>query len=288
MEDRKGAGMNRRALCIGINDYPGTEMDLRGCVNDARDWSALLSERGFEVTTLLDAQASKAAMVEGLRELIGGAARGDVVVISFAGHGTCVPDLDGDELDGLDEGLCPHDIQTGAGALTDDEIHQLLGARAAGVRLVLIADSCHSGTVTRAAAPDPDADDAPRVRFLPMGNWLPPSRLPRALSGSRGLSMQAVTGRSAFSKALSRAGGDLLLAGCQEGADHFSYDASFRGRHSGAFSYYALKALKGLPADATYAQWHAAITPACLPAASYPQTPQIVGSAAAKRRRIFS
>ncbi|WP_349769079.1 caspase family protein, partial [Zoogloea sp.] len=27
--------MSKKALCIGINDYPGTQNDLSGCVNDA-------------------------------------------------------------------------------------------------------------------------------------------------------------------------------------------------------------------------------------------------------------
>lgn len=30
--------MANRAPCIGVNDYPGSGMDLRGCVNDAKDW----------------------------------------------------------------------------------------------------------------------------------------------------------------------------------------------------------------------------------------------------------
>ena len=48
--------MAKLALCIGINNYPGTGMDLAGCVNDANDWAALLASRGFQVDTLLDAQ----------------------------------------------------------------------------------------------------------------------------------------------------------------------------------------------------------------------------------------
>ena len=31
--------MSKKALCIGINDYPGTQNDLSGCVNDANDWA---------------------------------------------------------------------------------------------------------------------------------------------------------------------------------------------------------------------------------------------------------
>jgi hypothetical protein len=46
------------ALCIGINDYPGTSSDLAGCVNDAQDWAAMLTGRGFSVSTLLDGEAT--------------------------------------------------------------------------------------------------------------------------------------------------------------------------------------------------------------------------------------
>jgi hypothetical protein len=152
--------MTKRALCIGINNYPGTHMDLKGCVNDANDWAAELGARGFAVKKLLDSQATKVAMVDAFRTLIGEAVNGDVVVITYSGHGTYVPDINGDEVDGLDEALCPYDLQTGGAALLDDEIHEMFAARKQGVRVVLISDSCHSGTVTRAAAADPDAGDA--------------------------------------------------------------------------------------------------------------------------------
>ena len=33
------------ALCIGINDYPGTGSDLSGCVNDANDWGKILAAK---------------------------------------------------------------------------------------------------------------------------------------------------------------------------------------------------------------------------------------------------
>jgi hypothetical protein len=279
--------MAHRALCIGINNFPGTQMDLAGCVNDANDWAAELSARGFKVTKLLDGQATRAAMIEGFKSVIGAAAGGDVVVITYSGHGTYAPDVNGDEVDGLDEGLCPWDLQKN-GALLDDDIHALFTARKAGVRLVLLSDSCHSGTVTRAAAADPDSDDLPRPRFMPMGNWLPPERLPKGPSGKPVAHVAVGNPTSAFEKGVSRKAGDLLLSGCKEGPNHFSYDARIKGRPNGAFTYYALKALKGLEPDATYAQWHGAITPQYLPSASYPQSPQLVGSAAARNRKLFT
>jgi hypothetical protein len=269
--------MSKKALCIGINNYPGTHMDLQGCVNDATDWAQALTARGFAVTTLLDAQATKANMVAAMSSLIAGGAAGDSLVITYSGHGTYQPDTDGDEADGLDEALCPHDIQTRGEALIDDEIRALFATRKPGVRVLLIADSCHSGTVNRAAPAEPEAD-APRPRFLPMGNWLPAGRAAPVIAAPGAV--------SPFAGVLLRQLGDLLLSGCKEGPNNFSYDAKIAGRYNGAFTYYALKTLKTLPAGATYADWHAAIC-TYLPSASYPQSPRILGISAARRQPVF-
>lgn len=278
--------MSKKALCIGINNYPGTQMDLQGCVNDANDWADALAGRGYRVSLLLDAKATKAAMVKAMTKLIAGGAAGDRLVITFSGHGTYQPDADGDEVDGLDEALCPHDIRT-AGALIDDEIRAIFGKRKAGVRVVLIADSCHSGTVTRAAPSEPEAD-APRPRFMPMGNWLPERSLPRTRAGTL-VDRIAIhpTLVSVFASVLRKQQGDLLLSGCQEGPNNYSYDARINNRYNGAFTYYALKTLKALPKTGTYAAWHKAIRD-YLPSASFPQSPQIVGNSAARKQKVFA
>lgn len=278
--------MAKRALCIGINDYPGTDMDLRGCVNDAEDWAAELARRSFSVETLLDAKASKAALVKGIRALVQGASTGDSLIITFSGHGTYAPDTSGDESDGLDEALCPYDIKQG-NVLIDDEIHTLFAERKPGVRILLISDSCHSGTVTRAAPVDPEAE-GPRPRFMPMGTWLPDDQLPRAPNGKVASVVGFLAGVSPFAGAISLGNGhDLLLSGCAEGPNNFSYDAKIAGRPNGAFTYYALKALKRMSAMATYAEWHAEIRKA-LPSANYPQTPQLFGSKKAFRNKLFT
>lgn len=277
--------MARNALCIGINNYPGTQMDLQGCVNDANDWAAVLAGRGFKVTRLLDDQATKAAMVKAMNELIGKAGKGDSLVITFSGHGTYQPDEDGDEADGLDEALCPYDLQARGEALIDDEIRQIFGTRKDGVRIVLISDSCHSGTVTRAAKAEKDADTRPR--FMPMGNWLPARLLPKDRAGKLATTMVAPAGTSPLLGAYANKLGDLLLSGCKEGPNNYSYDARIAGRFNGAFTFYALKALKGLKAEATYADWHKAIVK-YLPSASYPQSPQIVGGEAARKGKVFA
>jgi hypothetical protein len=269
--------MAKRALCIGINDYPGTQNDLRGCVNDANDWAAALAARGFTVSKLLDSQATKAALVAGFEQLITTAQSGDTLTITFSGHGTLAPDTSGDEMDGYDEALCPYDIHQGQ-VLLDDEIHQLFRKRPAGVRLILISDSCHSGTVTRNAPPDPEATDAPRIRFLPLASWLPADQLPK---GAGGKPLATLPVSQVFSPwaGVVTAAGDLLMAGCEEGPDHYSYDATFSKRANGAFTYYALRALKTLPPSATYRDWHAAIRRS-LPSTNYPQKPQLLGTKA--------
>ena len=277
--------MSKKSLCIGINNYPGTDMDLRGCVNDAEDWAATLSGRGYSVQKLIESQATKAALVAAIRGLVQGAAGGDNIVITFSGHGTYAPDENGDEPDGLDEGLCPYDIKQGQ-VLIDDEIHQLFAQRPARVRILLISDSCHSGTVIRAAAADPDADAA-RPRFMPMGAWLPESKLPRAANGQPATQVAVTSTLSPWAGAISQAGGDLLIAGCAEGPNNYSYDAQIAGRPNGAFTYYALKALKKMMPASTYADWHAEIRKS-LPSASYPQTPQLFGSKAARKYKVFA
>jgi hypothetical protein len=63
--------MAKYALCIGINDYPGTGSDLAGCVNDANDWATLLKNRGFLVDKLLDKQAKGDAIREAIEGTVG-------------------------------------------------------------------------------------------------------------------------------------------------------------------------------------------------------------------------
>ena len=280
--------MKKLALCIGINNYPGTDMDLAGCVNDANDWAAELVKRGFSVSKLLDEQATKAGMVEGLRRVIDQAAPGDVVVITYSGHGTYQYDTDGEEADGLDEALCPYDIRALGAALIDDEIHAIFKSRREGVHLTLISDSCHSGTVNRAPADSADQEAGRLPRFMPMRVWMPEPRL--ATAGPQGAAVPRKGkhgAATAFTTEPEDDAGDVLMAGCEEGEGHFSYDASFQNRSNGAFSFYALRALRTLPAHASYAQWHQALADD-LPSTRYPQKPQIQGRSESTERAIFS
>jgi hypothetical protein len=250
------------ALCIGINDYPGTQNDLAGCVNDADDWSAELAARGFAVTKLLDRAATKAGMVRAMREVLGRARDGDTVVITYSGHGSWTADEDGDEADGRDEALCPWNLEDGL--LLDDELHALFAERAPGVRLTFVSDSCHSGTVARSA---PTA--APRARYMPPAAFVRDEARLGALARAEG---RAAAGKPR--------GGALLLAGCQDA--EYSYDAVFGKRANGAFTRAALDALKKLPQGVSYETWFAEIRKS-LPSREYPQRPNLVGTDSQRR-----
>ena len=118
--------MNKYAFCIGIYDYPGTNMDLNGCANDAEDWSETLKQREFNVNKLPDKEATKEKIVKAISELLANSKDGGSLITTFSGHGTYQPDFNGDEMDGLDEALCPYDIHINRSALTDAEILNLL------------------------------------------------------------------------------------------------------------------------------------------------------------------
>lgn len=271
--------MAKRALCIGINDYPGTNSDLAGCVNDANDWAEALTDRGFTVTKLLDKQAIGNSIRKAIKAMVSGAKKDDIIIIQYAGHGSYVPDEDGDEPDGTDECICPHDVAT-KGEITDDELFELYSDRQRGVKVVMISDSCHSGTVTRFAPistpPTIIGPNAPqrKVRFLPPATFLTHADAAK-LGIRRALRRSSPPGRY----------GALLMSGCQDA--ELSADASFEGRPNGAFTFVALRSLASLSSTATYWEWYKKIRKV-LPSQQYPQTPNLYGSTSMKKWKIFS
>ena len=157
----------RRAVCIGIDDYPTAP--LSGCVNDATLWRDTLAGLGYDAKLITNGEASRLGMLAALGELVGSSRPGDSLVFQYAGHGTQVDDVSGDEAadDGLDEALVPFDYQDGQ-FLIDDDIGEVLDDLPDGVSLTCFLDCCHSGTGTRAflGTRDNRPDAGERVRFL--------------------------------------------------------------------------------------------------------------------------
>lgn len=232
--------MAKRAICVGINKfakYP--QFTLQGCVNDAKDMAALckslLGFKASEVTTLTDAQATKAAIVSQLKSAVAAAKAGkiDYLLFSWSSHGTQMTDTSGDEPDGMDEAFVPHDIAEKAGdwdpahIIIDDEFHDLFQQLPDSVLLEVYLDTCHSGTGLRGAE---FSLHAPRARFVS-----PPS-------GRGPLKQREVRGFALARQAEAPATHQILWSGCK--ANQTSADAYFDGRYNGAFTYYFVKTMK--------------------------------------------
>lgn len=267
----------KRAVCIGINDYPGTESDLSGCVNDANDWALALEKKGFKiVVTLTDAHAKGKTIIENLESLVDLSKKGDSMVVTYSGHGSYVPDEDGDEPDGIDECLCPYDIMDN-GPIVDDRLYKIFSNIKDGVKAVFFSDSCHSGTVSKfmsmATFQGSESTYYRNVKFMPPQTFLP----------SRSLTWFSDINRSYVPPA--RKDFMLLMAGCQ---DHeYSYDAMLEGRPNGVFTFVALRTLKLISSRSTYSQWFKEIRKV-LPSVYFPQAPALFAPSNMKRWRVLS
>jgi hypothetical protein len=245
----------KKAVCFGINNYPGTSNDLQGCVNDAKDWGALLQGFGFDVSIILDAQATRQNIKTALSDLVTSAGAGDVVIFTYSGHGTQVRDTSGDESDAYDEAIYVYD-----GVVLDDELRAIITNVNPQATLVVISDSCFSGTVTRIAP------QAGRPRYMP------PRDVPAA---------SVVRQRFLLPEADLP---EVLITGCTD--SEYSYDAVINGRPNGAMTAMALSVIKQNP-NVTYREFHASLRK-LLPSSDYPQSPQLEGSDANKDRLLFA
>lgn len=150
------------ALHIGINRvkpaaYGGWDGALNACEADAEAMRDLVHDRGFSSVTLLSEAATRAAVVSHLKSYARTLRAGDLFVLSYSGHGGQLPDKNGDESDGLDETWCLYD-----GQWVDDQLYAALSAFRAGVRVLVLSDSCHSGTVARFVGEHPNVAKAAR------------------------------------------------------------------------------------------------------------------------------
>lgn len=139
--------MTRRALVIGINYHESaTQTLLRGCINDAKHMSELLSGIGYTVTMLTDDDPDAMPTARRiLRELLAlvSAPEGSELVLHYSGHGVYVSDTNGDERDGRDECIVSSDDQI----IRDDTLNQIIRMLPPSCALTCIMDACHSGSI---------------------------------------------------------------------------------------------------------------------------------------------
>jgi uncharacterized caspase-like protein len=107
----------------------------------------IAESRGFDARTLLTVDATRDAVTGVIADAAAQLSDGDIFFMTVSSHGGQVPDPNSDEPDGLDETWCLYD-----GQLLDDELSYALAAFAAGVRVLVVSDSCHSGSVVKTTA----------------------------------------------------------------------------------------------------------------------------------------
>ena len=274
------------SLHIGLNAvsaaaYEGWDGPLAACEFDANDMAALATTQGMKPTVLLTKKATRAAVLAALRSAAKTLKAGSLFFLSYSGHGGQLPDTNHDEPDKKDETWCLYD-----GQLIDDELYLELSRFAAGVRVLMLSDSCHSGTVARDRLPPPPPPGQ-RAKLMPDtvgrrvyaahrafydGLQAAVARVATkmadpdaALAQVAQVAQAAVTGPAAQATALVGAfkPAVLLISGCQDN------QTSMDGEHNGAFTEQLLRVWDHGRFKGNYGVFHARIRSA-MPASQSP------------------
>lgn len=159
-----------RALFVAVDTYPAEAgWTSIHAVNDSALVIPMLASKGFEkesIQLLLNKEATKKAILKGLKRIIDQSEAGDHVYIHFSCHGQQMADDNGDEPDGLDEALIPYDarrrykkgVYEGENHLRDDELegilHEIRRKTGRDGNVLVVLDACHSGTADRGTDKD--------------------------------------------------------------------------------------------------------------------------------------
>ena len=245
---------------LGLNKvdpahYDGWDGALNACEFDANDMRTLAESRGFETTVILTQDATAGAVVAVVEHAADELEPGDFFFLTYSGHGGQVPDGDAgdpEEVDRMDETWVLYDRQ-----LVDDELFGLWAKFRPGVRIAVLSDSCHSGTVNRnyrAPVPDPiknrETADAQSPRYRAM---------PRDVMINTYRNNKADYDRIQCSTPNADEAGDtlgatvLLISGCQD--DQLSLD----GFTNGLFTEHLLSVWQQGRWTGKYADFHEAI-----------------------------
>ncbi len=248
------------SLHIGLNrvdptHYAGWDGALSACEFDANDMEKIAESRGFEATKLLTTDATAAEITSAIDAAAQQLESGDMFFVSYSGHGGQVPDTNGEEeSDGSDETWVAYDRE-----IVDDELYALWVKFEPGVRVIVLSDSCHSGTVNRAitagnVVPDPvataeiAAQQNPRFRALPRDKMI--ATYAQNLALYDGIQEKFASSRSSGSEVGATV---LLISGCQD--DQLSRD----GFKNGRFTEELLKVWNDGAWSGGYAAFHEAV-----------------------------
>jgi len=147
----------QHALVIGINKYQHNETlpNQEGAVNDAKLLTETLRSAKVQLPNervLLDAKATRSAVIDAWQEMLAQATPGDTIIVTFSGYGGQQTDISPiDEKDDKDEILLFHDFnpkQPDKGRITDDELYKLFN-EARDYKVLFLADTSYSSDTIR-------------------------------------------------------------------------------------------------------------------------------------------
>ena len=250
------------ALHIAVNrcnpdHYRGWEGPLSSCENDADIMQGIAQAQGFETTQLKTEQATREAVRQAMLDAAAQLVAGDMFLVTYSGHGGQVRDVDGDEKDNRDDTWCLYD-----GQLLDDELNVIYASFAAGVRVLVLSDSCHSGTMLKdpnANRPQSDVeDDFIHSRAMPRQAAIDTFRSNRSFYAEL---QDALPNPRPEVRASVR-----LLSGCQE------HEESFGNKKFGRFTDAVRRVFLNGAFEGDYKDFHREIV-AAVALARNPQTP---------------
>lgn len=218
-----------RALLVGIDRYE--DFPLNGCANDINDMSRLLESKcGFNASSILrliDQQATKFAITNGLNWLLNGLAFRDRILFFFSGHGTqLVTENSPSESDGLSEVICPFDYDwSGTNYISDQYFSRVFSNIPIGVEFIWISDSCHSGDLATINIQNNQETSTP-IKYDIVRKYQEASA-----AGIIPLSLKGVAINSNLA----------LISSCKAGQK--SETTEFDGRFNGAFTFFLLSEL---------------------------------------------
>jgi hypothetical protein len=142
-----------KALIVGVGKYQLPNANLKGIdldVNMASDMALYMGISPENVHVMMDENATLANVKAQMRWLTKDVGPKDRVFFYFSGHGTQVPDQNGDEADGLDEAMVLNDIDGKSynGLYIDDDFGEAL-KQIPSQNIIVMVDACHSGTGTK-------------------------------------------------------------------------------------------------------------------------------------------
>jgi len=143
----KGISLNIGLNTVDPKHYGGWDGQLAGCENDANDMADIATTAGLEVSKLLTHEATVDNVVKRIQSAAQSLESGDYFLCTYSGHGGQLKDQNNDEDDYLDETWCLYDRQ-----FVDDELNSCLRDFKEGVKIFVLSDSCHSGTVVKGEA----------------------------------------------------------------------------------------------------------------------------------------